>query len=266
MPNKRPDLADGARTAPSDQHVQSLARGLAVIETFGADRSELTLSEVAAATGLTRAAARRFLLTLVGLGYARQRDGRFALTPRVLRLGTSYLSALGLPDLAQPHLEALSAEVGESTNAAVLDGAEVVYVARVAKRQILDVAITVGTRLPAFATSLGRVLLAGLPAAELDVFLASADLTSPPGRGVHDEVGLRELLGDVGEQGYAATDQDLAAGLRSIAAPVRDARGAVVAAVNVSSTTARDPVREFLVPLRRTAEAISLDLAELVHR
>lgn len=246
---------------PSDQYVQSLARGLAVIEAFGAERPELTLSEVAAATGLTRAAARRFLLTLVGLGYARQRDALFSLTPRVLRLGTSYLSALGIPQIAQPHLEALSASVGESTNAAVLDGTEVVYVARVTKRRILDVAITVGTRLPAFATSLGRVLLAGLPEAALEAHLATADLTSPTGVS-HDPADLRILLEQVREQGFAATDQELAAGLRSVAAPIHDGDGAVVAAINISSTTAHDPAREFLVELRRTAEAISADLAE----
>lgn len=249
-------------TSKPPDFVQSLARGLAVIEAFDAARPELTLSEVAAATGLSRAAARRFLRTLVELGFARQVGDRFALTPRVLRLGTAYLSGLGLPEIAQPHLERLSGIVDESTNAAVLDGTEIVYVARVATRRIMTVGITVGTRFPAFATSLGRVLLAALPPAELDAYFAAADLTPPTERTVCDEPGLRELLAGVREQGWACTDEELAPGLRSIAAPVRDRGGRVVAAVNVSSTTRRDPVAEFAELLTETAAAISADLAE----
>jgi IclR family pca regulon transcriptional regulator len=248
--------------ASSDQFVQSLARGLAVIEAFGAERPELTLSEVADAVGLSRAAARRFLLTLVELGFARQTETRFALTPRVLRLGTAYLSGLGLPRIAQPHLERLSATVGESTSAAVLDGTDIVYVARVATRRIISVGITVGTRFPAFATSMGRALLAGLSPGELDAFFESADLTPPTGRTVADEKALRELLATVHQRGYAYNDQELAPGLRSIAAPVRDRTGRVVAAINISSTVERDPVREFLEPLKQAAAALSADVAE----
>ena len=247
--------------APSDEYVQSLARGLAVIEAFGAERPELTLSEVAAATGLTRAAARRFLLTLVALGYARQHDGRFSLTPRILRLGTAYLSGLGLPEIAQPHLERLSARVNESTSAAVLDGTDIVYVARVAKRQIMTVGITVGTRFPAFATSMGRVLLAALPAAELDAYFADAELSPPTDRTVATEHELRRVLARVRHQGYAYSDQELAPGLRSIAAPVPRPDGSVAAAINVSSTTAHDPVTEFAGPLQETAAAIAAGLA-----
>jgi IclR family pca regulon transcriptional regulator len=226
--------------APSDEFVQSLARGLAVIETFGAERPDLTLSEVAEAVGLSRAAARRFLLTLVELGFARQTDSRFSLTPRVLRLGTAYLSGLGLPDVAQPHLERLSATVGEST-----------------------VGITVGTRFPAFATSMGRVLLAGLGPEQLDEFFESADLTPPTDRTVADETQLRPLLAAVRQQGYAYNDQELAPGLRSIAAPVCDRTGRVVAAINISSTVAHDPVREFVGALRQTAADIGADVAEI---
>src|SRR5262245_27966740 len=152
--------------------VQSLERGLAVISAFDRDHAELTLSEVAAATGVTRAAARRFLLTLVRLGYMRS-DGRFfSLAPRVLELGYAYLSSLTLPEVAEPHLEALVAEVNESSSVSVLDGEAVVYVARVPVSRIMTVAISVGTRFPAYATSMGRVLLAGLPDAELDAYLA----------------------------------------------------------------------------------------------
>ena len=144
----------------AEEFVQSLARGLQVITAFNSDRPRMSLSEVAVATGLSRASARRFLHTLVELGYVRTDGKQFELTPHVLRLGTAYLSGLGLPQLAQPHLERLSAEVGESTSAAVLDGTEIVYVARVSTRRIMTVGITVGTRFPAFATSMGRVLLA----------------------------------------------------------------------------------------------------------
>lgn len=246
--------------------MQSLARGLAVIEAFGADRPEPTLSEVAAATGLSRAATRRFLLTLVELGYARQRHDRFALTPQVLRLGTAYLSGLGLPEIAQPHLSRLSEQVHESTNVAMLDGTEIVYVARVAQRSIMSVGITVGTRFPAFATSLGRVLLAALPPARLDDYFAAADLRPPTDRTVADEAELRRVLAQVRRQGWAVSDEELAPGLCSIAAPICDESGAVVAAVNVSSTTDRDPVAEFAEPLVATARAISKDLADATLR
>ncbi|HLU32391.1 MAG TPA: helix-turn-helix domain-containing protein, partial [Natronosporangium sp.] len=143
--------------------VQSLERGLAVIRAFDADHRSLTLSEVAAATGVTRAAARRFLLTLAELGYVRNHGRYFSLTARVLELGYAYLSSLSLPEVAEPHLEALVAQVDESSSLSVLDGTDIVYVARVPVRRIMTVAISVGTRFPAYATSMGRVLLAGLP-------------------------------------------------------------------------------------------------------
>jgi IclR family pca regulon transcriptional regulator len=180
----------------------------------------------------------------------------------VLRLGTAYLSGLGLPEIAQPHLERLSVTVGESTSAAVLDSTDIVYVARVATRRIMNVGITVGTRFPAFATSMGRALLAGLEPEELDEFFESADLTPPTDRTVADERQLRTVLATVRQQGYAYNDQELAPGLRSIAAPVCNRAGRVVAAINISSTVAHDPVREFVGPLKDTAAAISADVAE----
>lgn len=227
---------------------------------FDADHPVMTLSEVASATGLSRAAARRFLLTLVELGYMRSDGRRFSLTPQVLTLGTAYLSSLGLPDVAQPHLERLSQEVGESTSVAVLDGTEVVYVARVAKRAIMTVGISVGTRFPAHATSLGRVLLASLDEAALTRYFAEADLTAPSGRRATDESALRAELERARSQGWAATDEALAPGLRSVAAPLRDSSGTVVAAVNVSSTTAHQPAAEYLDSLLACAAAISDDL------
>jgi IclR family pca regulon transcriptional regulator len=160
-------MLDQAETRNPD-YVQSLERGLAVIRAFGADRTELRLSDVARETGLTRAAARRFLLTLVRLGYVRQDGANFSLRPRILELGYAYLSALSLPEVAQLHMEALVAEVNESSSIAVLDDTEIVYVARVPTQRIMTITIAVGTRLPAYATSMGRVLLAGLDPEALD--------------------------------------------------------------------------------------------------
>lgn len=249
----------------SDQFVQSLARGLSVITAFDHDHPEMTLSEVAGRIGLSRATARRFLHTLVELDYVRT-DGRtFALTPQVLKLGTAYLSGLGLPQLAQPHLERLSAEVGESTSAAVLDGEDIVYVARVATRRIMSVGITVGTRFPAYATSMGRVLLAALPSDALDAYLAGVELRPLAPGAVGDADALRAELDRVRRQGWAAVDQELEPGLRSIAAPVTDASGTVVAALNVSASSSSAPIDELVAEtLPRLLEAsrqVSADLA-----
>src|SRR3954447_10979042 len=159
-----------------EHFVQSLERGLSVIRAFGADEPQLTLSDVARRTGLTRAAARRFLLTLVDLGYVRTDGKQFALTPRVLDLGYAFLSSLTLPEVAEPHLERLAAELHESSSVSVLDGDEIVSVGRVPTSGIMRVSITVGTRFPAYATSMGRVLLAGLAEPELAAYLARADI------------------------------------------------------------------------------------------
>lgn len=245
-------------------HVQSLARGLAVIRAFDAQHPARTLSDVARTAGLTRAAARRFLLTLVDLGYVRTDGKAFALTPRVLELGYAYLATQTLPEVAQPHLERLVAELHESSSVSVLDGLDVVYVARVATSRIMAVAITVGTRFPAHATSMGRVLLAGLEDDELDRHLAGAVLRSLTARTLTDEAHLRESLVKVRRQGWAIADQELEEGLRSAAVPIRDRAGRTVAAVNLSahaSRTSLQALRTRAVPaLRRTAAAIEADL------
>ncbi|MEV4801866.1 IclR family transcriptional regulator C-terminal domain-containing protein [Nonomuraea sp. NPDC049421] len=248
-------------------HVQSLARGLAVIRAFSAAQPELTLSQVARATGLSRAAARRFLITLTDLGYVRS-DGRlFALTPRVLELGYAYLSSLSLPEVADPHLERLAAEVRESASVAVLDGEDVVYVARVATARIMRVTINIGTRFPAYCTSMGRVLLAGLPAAELDAYLERAELRRLTSRTIVLPAALRAELDEVRRRGWAMVDQELEEGLRSIAAPIRDRSGRTVAAVNVSTHASRTSLqavhRDLLPPLLATAAKIESDLAAL---
>lgn len=245
--------------------VQSLDRGLAVIRAFDAEHPALTLSDVARTTGLTRAAARRFLHTLVELGYMRT-DGRlFALRPKILELGYAYLSSLSLPEIALPHVEQLVERVHESSSISVLDGDEVVYVARVPTKRIMTVAISVGTRFPAHATSMGRVLLAWRCAEWLDGYLASAKLRALTPHTIADAQSLRAQLAVVRERGWALADQELEEGLRSVAAPIRDRSGEVVAAINVATNVSRtgaDELVERIVPhLLDTASLIEHDLA-----
>jgi IclR family pca regulon transcriptional regulator len=258
------EIVQGTGTR-SGEFVQSLERGLAVIRAFGTDRARMTLSEVAREAELSRASARRFLHTLVELGYV-VTDGReFALRPQVLELGYAYLSSLSLPEVAQPHLEQLAEDVGESSSVAVLDGTDIVYVARVATRRIMSAAIQVGTRFPAAATSMGRALLAHVPDGERETVLADATLAALTPRTITDKGLLRAELDTVREQGWALVDQELEEGLRSIAAPLCDTAGRVVAAVNVSAPVRRGPVEEmvgeFLPPLLSAARAIEADLA-----
>jgi IclR family pca regulon transcriptional regulator len=247
------------------EFVQSLDRGLAVIRAFDAEHAELTLSDVAKSTGLTRAAARRFLHTLVELGYVRS-DGRlFALRPKILELGYAYLSSLSLPEIALPHLEQLVERVHESTSVSVLDGDEVVYVARVPTKRIMTVSISVGTRFPAYATSMGRVLLAWRSAEWLEDYLASAKLKALTAHTLADPDALRAELAAVRERGWAMADQELEEGLRSAAAPIRDQSGRVAAAINVATNVSRtgaDELVERIVPqLLATARLIEQDFA-----
>lgn len=248
----------------SSDFVQSLERGLSVIRAFDGEHRELALSDVARITGLTRAAARRFLLTLVKLGYVNFYAGRFSLRPRVLELGYAYLSSLSLPEVAQPHMEALVAKVNESSSISVLDDTDIVYVVRVPTRRIMSITLAVGTRLPAYATSMGRVLLAGLPDEELEARLQRIELEALTARTVTDVEELRGLLDTVRQRGYAATDQELEQGLRSLAVPIRDASGSATAALNVSVHASRATMavlrREFLPPALEAAAAIEEDL------
>jgi IclR family transcriptional regulator, pca regulon regulatory protein len=244
--------------------VQSLQRGLSVIRAFDAEHRDLGLSEVARAAGLTRAAARRFLLTLVELGYVSSADGKFRLTPRVLELGYAYLSGLTLTEVAEPHMEELVASVNESSSISVLDGTEIVYVVRVPTRRIMSITLSVGTRLPAYATSMGRVLLASLPDEELERRLAQIEFEPLSPHTVKDIDALRAVLKKVRKQGYAATDQELEEGLRSLAVPIHDATGEVIAALNVSVHASRGTMtalrRDFLPLTLNTAAAIEADL------
>ncbi|MEM1025477.1 MAG: IclR family transcriptional regulator C-terminal domain-containing protein [Myxococcota bacterium] len=241
----------------SPEFVASLAKGLNVIRSFDARSPTLTLSEVADKTGMSRAAARRFLLTLSELGYAENDGRRFRLTPRILELGYSYLSALGLTDVLTPILERISAELNESISASVLDGPEIVYVARVQTQRILSVGLNVGARLPALATSMGRVLLAHAPE-ELRERVLDMNRERFTDRTVTDRDELSRLLRQVREEGYSLVDQELEVGLRSLAIPLRDAEGRVRAAINISahaSRTESGELRERYLPALRKAAA-----------
>ncbi|MDJ1157512.1 IclR family transcriptional regulator C-terminal domain-containing protein [Chelatococcus sp. SYSU_G07232] len=237
-----------------------LGKGLAVIECFDGDHERLSISEVAAQTGLSRAAARRCLITLQKLGYAAFDGKFFTLTPRVLRLGYAYLSSTALPQLIQPFLERLSEELHESCSASILDGTDIVYIARSATRRIMSVGLSVGTRLPAYCTSMGRVLLAALPAEEAEARLKASDRRRLTAR---TRTGLEELMEEIGrvrEQGFCINDQELELGLVSIAVPVVNGAGVTVAALNVSAQSARlsaaDLEARFLPKLRQTQETL----------
>ena len=245
--------------------MQSLERGLAVIQAFSASKPRLTLSDVARETGLTRAAARRFLLTLQQLGFVDSDEREFFLTPRILQLGYAYLSSTPFWDLAQAHMEELVDRLHESSSISVLDRDEIVYVARVPTKRIMTISLAVGSRLPAFATSMGRVMLADLPDAQIDAFLARAELTPLTSRTVTDPVALRTVLREVREQGWALVDQELEDGVRSIAAALRGADGRVLGALNVSAHATRTNLdalrRQFLPALLETTQRINADLS-----
>ncbi|GIH70623.1 IclR family transcriptional regulator domain-containing protein [Sphaerimonospora thailandensis] len=254
-----------ARTRLSDEGpelVESLARGLAVLTGF--TTAAMSLSALAEATGLPRATVRRALITLAHLGYVAAEDRLFRLTPRVLDLGYACLARLTLPQIAQPHLTWLAGEVRDSASMAILAGDDIRYVARVPTERIMSVDITVGTRFPAYATSMGRVLLAGLGDADRAAYPARADLRPLTRHTVTSPVRLAELLDQVRRDGYALVDQELEEGLRSIAVPVRDRAGEVVAAVNVSTHAHRqtaEGTREAVLPqLREAAARIEHDL------
>lgn len=246
---------------PGDGYVQSFARGLSVIRAFDAEHPAMTLSEVAEATGLTRAGARRILLTLVHLGYVNSDAKYFRLTPRILELGFAYISSLPIWNLAEPIMEDLVAEVHESVSASVLDGADIVYVLRIPTHKVMTISLAIGSRLPAFCTSMGRVLLAGLEEAELDRVLRQSDLRARTSRTVINREELKKQIAEVRSQGWAMVNQELEEGLVSISAPIRDRTQRIIAAMNVSGQANRTPaqqmVKKFLPPLLQAAGRIS---------
>lgn len=214
------------------------AKGLRVIEAFGPERQRLSIAEAAEISGLDRATARRCLLTLAKLGYA-DYDGKFfALTPKILRLGHAWLSATPLPMIVQPFLDRLSERLGHSASASVLDGTEIVYIARAAQKRVMSINLMPGSRLPAYSASMGRVLLASLPDTEVAAILAASQIKAHTPLTRTDPQDLIAEIGRVRAQGYAVIDQELEMGLCSIAVPVSNARGKVVAAVNVGAPAA----------------------------
>jgi IclR family pca regulon transcriptional regulator len=246
---------------PGDSYVQSFARGLAVIRAFSAEAPRQTLTEVAKRCGLTRAGARRILLTLETLGYVKA-DGRlFALTPKILDLGFAYLSSQPLWQFAEPVMQQLAGELKESCSAAVLEGGDIVYVLRVPARKIMSINLGVGSRLPAWCTSMGRVLLAGLPPAELEQQLAQVQFESHTARTARNLDELRTRIAQVRSQGWCLINQELEEGLVSLAAPIVDRNGQTIAALNVGAQVNRTPpellLEQCLPRLLEAAQSIS---------
>jgi IclR family transcriptional regulator, pca regulon regulatory protein len=258
-----------ARRDDSPDFIEAIARGLDVIRAFRPGQPVMSLAGVAAASELPRPTARRILLTLEQLGYVRaaggQSGGGYELTPRVLDLGMSYVLSRGLWEVARPHMEALVAQTRESTSIAQLDGSDIVYVARVAVPKIVTLAVTIGTRFPAMQTSLGKVLLAALPLAEAERVLAEPSRSGITTRWQPDAAERAAVLREVRARGWALTDEQLAPGIRSVAVPLRDGEGRVIAALNVNSHAAETPldllIGKHLPLLLQAAGSISADWA-----
>ena len=254
-----------ARRDTSPDFIEALARGIDVIRAFQPRQPVMSLAAVAAATGLARPTARRILLTLEQMGYVRAANGGFELTPRVLDLGMTYVLSRNLWEVARPHMERLVSRTHESSSIAQLDGSDIVYVARVAVPKIIALAVTIGTRFPAMQTSLGKVLLAALPPAEAERVLAEPSRSGITARWQPSEAERAATLREVRARGWSLTDEQLAPGIRSIAAPLRDGEGAVIAALNVTVHAAETSVEvltgQYLPLLLQTAGAISADWA-----
>ncbi|MBY5367418.1 IclR family transcriptional regulator [Rhizobium leguminosarum] len=238
--------------------VSGFARGLKVIEAFGETRQRLSIAEAAKLTELDRATVRRLLLTLAELGYA-DYDGKFfTLTPKILRLGHAYLSATPLPALLQPHLDQLSERAGQSASASVLDGTEIVYIARASQRRVMSINLTTGSRLPAYCASMGRVLLAALAESQARAILARSELKQNTPNTKTDPDELIAEFRRVRAEGYAIIDQELEIGLCSIAVPIDNDRGETVAAINIGAPAALVPaaeMKERYLPLLKETQA-----------
>jgi IclR family transcriptional regulator, pca regulon regulatory protein len=254
-----------AEVKPGDAYVQSFARGLEVIRSFSAAAPRQTLTDVAGRTGLTRAGARRILLTLQTLGYVESDGKQFSLTPRILDLGFAYLSSMPMWNVAEPVMETLVEQVKESCSAAVLEGADIMYVLRVSTRKIMRNSLGVGSRLPAYCTSMGRMLLAGLPDDEVLELLRSAPLEARTRHTLTEPQALLAKVQQARRQGWCLVNQELEEGLVSMAAPVVSRAGRIIAAINISGQVNRTAPRvmqeAMLGPLREAAREISLRLA-----
>ena len=242
-----------------------LAKGLSVIETFTAERPRQSISEVSVASGLDRATARRCLLTLAHLGYA-DYDGKFfTLTPRVLRLGTACLATMPLPQLVQPLLDRLSEQIGESSSVSILDGTDIVYVARAAQRKVMSIGLMPGSRLPAYCTSMGRVLLAALPETAAAEILSQTSLLARTPRTLTDPKALVAEFERVRLQGHAIVDQEVELGLRSIAIPLYNSRGQTVAAMNVGVAASRAETDEMARLYLPAMTGVQVELRKLMR-
>ena len=236
----------------------SLARGLAVLQAFDVRRSALTVSQASDATGIPRAASRRCLYTLERLGFVAEENGRYSLRPKVLTLGFAHLSSMPLASAAQPLLDRCRDRLNESCSLGVLDGGEIFYQARAETSRIMSIALYVGTRLPAYCTSMGRVLLAYLPEERLREYLGGAVLHPKTAKTVTSKAELGTILANIRRAGFAVNDQELELGLRSIAVPVHDRNGAVIASINVGAQSARVSIKELtqrMLPELRSAAA-----------
>jgi IclR family pca regulon transcriptional regulator len=254
---------DIAAQSGDPNFMTSLARGLAVIQAFSQQRRVLTISQISQRTGIPRAAVRRCLYTLGKLGFVSAEDGRnFSLRPRILALGHAYLASTPLAKAAQPVLRHISNALNESSSVAILDGDDILYIARASTSRIMTIDLDIGSRLPAYCTSMGRVLLAYLPPADLDAYLERVKLVQHTARTIITREGLREALDSVRRNGYAINDQELEIGLRSVAVPIFAPDGKVVAALNVGVQAARISVAEmesrFLPVLREGAHELGL--------
>jgi IclR family pca regulon transcriptional regulator len=259
---REPTIAEQIDAMTDPSFMTSLARGLAVVQAFSDSRKPQTIANISQKTGIPRAAVRRCLHTLRELGYVDAELNNFSLRPKVLTLGYSYLSSTPLTVSAQPYLNDISRTLNESSSMAVLEDGEVLYVARASTSRVMSVALNTGSRLPAYCTSLGRVMLAHLPPDELERYLAKTKLRAMTENTVVNQKRLREILADVRRDGYAINDEELELGLRSIAVPVRGASGQVLAALNVGAQAARVSVKqlekEFLPVLLRGAQELAI--------
>ncbi len=247
----------------ADSYVESFAKGLAVIRSFGPHSKRMTLSEVSVRSGMTRAAARRILLTLLELGYVAQEDRMFVLTPRILDLGYSYLSSMPLANLAQPIMVELGGRLNHSCSVAALDGSEVVYLLRVPKRNLLHTpgVSLAGMRLPAYVSSMGRVLLAALPGAELKAILDGCDLKAHTSRTVWRRAALEDEIRKCRRQGYSLIIDELEEGLSAVAVPIIDGGGRTIAAMNIACNSGavkrQELVSQILPELRQAVSRLN---------
>ena len=250
-------------------YVQSLERGLAVLLAFSDKHPRLTLGQLSDLTGLSRPTVRRLVLTLERLGYVREESRAFELTPHVLALGYAFTSSLNLTELAQPHMEEVTEVTGHTVSLAALDGEEAVFLLRVPSRRAMAHLLLTGTRLPAFASAIGRVLLTGLPDNEVEAFLRHAKLTRLTARTETDPGRLCEIVARVRRQGWELVDQELEEGVRSFSTPVRATGGRVVAAIGMSVSAGEVSIseihQEYLPVMIKAAEVISNRLGASYH-